>query len=344
MTLASKYDMKGGSPHLAKRALQLFKDYGLRYLLCAMIRKMAQVCISALDRISLPKLKEGHVVKEILGSKMYLDLADEGISRDLIIDGIRERISVEVVTKELKSGDIVVDIGANIGYYVLLESKLVGDKGKIYAIEPDPSNVELLEKNIEINGLSNVEVFQHAIGDSNDIHSMHLFSERNLGTLMDIAGTSKEELVTGNIEVKTLTLDDFLENKPYPNLIRMDVEGYEYQIIRGMKNILQRNLPLTLFIDFHFHLLKRQESVEILNTLKSAGFRIAYMAKEVRQRGQCRHKLLSSVIRLVEPTILKEFNHVTPGRYLDLSIDDILSTPAILDNKSRGLSIFFKRG
>jgi len=329
--------------YLAKHALQLFKDYGLRFLLCAMIRKMAQVCISALDRISLPKLQEGYVVKEILGSKMYLDLADEGISRDLIVDGIRERISVEVVTKEVKSGDIVVDIGANIGYYVLIEAKRTGNKGKIYAIEPVPSNIELLRKNIEINGLSNVEVSQLAIGDTNEFHPMYLFSQRNLGMLTDVAGTSKEKLVTERIEVKVTTLDDFLKDKPYPNVIRMDVEGYEYQIIRGMKNILERNLPLTLFIDFHFHLLKREESVEILNTLKSAGFRIAYVAKEVRQRGQCRHALLSGVIRLVEPVILKEFNQVTPGRYLGLSIDDILSDPVILDNKQRGLSIFFKR-
>jgi len=304
---------------------------------------MAQVCISALDRISLPKFQEGYVVKEVLGSKMYLDLADKGISRDLIVDGIRERFGVGVVTKEVKSGDIVVDIGANIGYYVLIEAKLVGDKGKVYAIEPDPSNIELLRKNIEINGLSNVEVFQLAIGDTNEFHSMYLSTHRNKPTLRDVAGTVKEKFVTGKIDVKVTTLDDFLENKPYPSVIRMDVEGYEYEIIRGMKNILQRKLPLTLSIEFHFHLLKRQQSVEILETLKSAGFRIADVAKEVRQRGQRRHKLLSSVISLVEPVILKEYNQVTPGRHLGWSIDDILSNPIILDNKYRGLSICFKR-
>ena len=329
--------------YLAKQSLQLYKEHGLKLLLCLVVNKLARQCISCLYRIRLPKPREGFLLREVLGSKMYLDLADEGISRDLIMDGIRERMSVEIVKREVKKGDIVVDIGANIGYYVLLEAQLIGDTGKIYAIEPVPSNYELLRKNIQINGYSNIESYQFAIGDAHGFHPIVLSTHRNKPTLRDVAGTNKEKYMTGKTMVEVVTLDDFLKNKPYPNMIRMDVEGYEYQIIRGMKNTLQRKLPLTLCIEFHFHLLRKRESTEILETLMSTGFQIVDVAIEAGPRGRHQHKLLLKVLRLVEPVIGKELNRRPGECHINLSINDILSNPAILGAQWGALQICFKR-
>ena len=91
------------------------------------------------------------VIKKIQGSKMLLDLRDKGIHKDLFLYGCREPECTKIVQKELCEGMKVVDIGANIGYYALMEAQIVGDSGKIYAIEPEPRNFRMLERNIEMN-------------------------------------------------------------------------------------------------------------------------------------------------------------------------------------------------
>ncbi len=91
-------------------------------------------------------LRKKTILCKVQSNWMYLDLVNEGISRVLAIYGIREADHTQIMKRELKSGMAVLDIGSNIGYYPLLEASLVGTKGKVYAIEPDPRNIELLKK------------------------------------------------------------------------------------------------------------------------------------------------------------------------------------------------------
>ncbi len=176
----------------------------------------------------ISKQVEGEfVIRDINGSKMYLDILGEGLPRDLIIDGVRELQVTECVKKEIKEGEVIVDIGANIGYYALLESRLVGEKGVVYAIEPAPGNFVLLEKNIKLNNYSNIKAFQLAIGNRIGTAPMYISEQCNLNTMINIVGKT----VKGIEEVAITTLDEFLKNKPYPGMVRMDVEGYECEII-----------------------------------------------------------------------------------------------------------------
>ena len=86
------------------------------------------------------KFMGNEVIKTIQGSKMILNLKDEGISRELACYGVHEKNSTEEVKKIIKKGMKILEIGANIGYYALLETKLAGDTGHLYALEPSPSN------------------------------------------------------------------------------------------------------------------------------------------------------------------------------------------------------------
>lgn len=90
---------------------------------------------------------------EIQGHKMFIEPAD---GLEFLIKPHHEEFETEIFKKEIKKGDTVLDLGAHIGYYTLLAAKLVGEKGKVFAFEPEPTNFALLKKNIKINNHQNV--------------------------------------------------------------------------------------------------------------------------------------------------------------------------------------------
>jgi len=114
---------------------------------------------------------------EIEGHKMFLDSFD---SLKLSINKSYEEFETEVTKKIVNDGDVVLDIGANIGYYTLIFAKLVGKNGKVYAFEPEPNNLAILKKNIEINGYKNIEVIDKVVSNKNGTVKLYI-SEQNKG-------------------------------------------------------------------------------------------------------------------------------------------------------------------
>ncbi|GAH71062.1 unnamed protein product, partial [marine sediment metagenome] len=182
------------------------------------------------------------------------------------------------------------------------------------------------------------EVYQLAIGDKRGVVPLYVRNNRNLSSMRQAESHEESVITTRKIDVEVITLDDFLRNKQYPNIIRMDVEGYEYQIIKGMKKTLQKEFPLTLFIEFHFNILDKQESIEILQTLKYAGFEIGDVTLEPWARGHLEHKFLWSIA-----CFLIRKSRGVPVGHLNLTIDEIASNTAILNGDWESLEIYFKR-
>lgn len=229
-----------------------------------------------------------HVVKEINQIKMNLDLNDSGISKDLLLAGIREPRHTDLIKDIVKPGDIVFDIGANIGYYALLESRLVGPNGKIYAIEPVPTNVELLKNNIKLNNFNNIEVFQLAISDKDGENQIYLSEKSNWCSMIN----NSEK--TGSIPVKTAKLDTFVRGKKFPDLVRMDVEGYEIEIINGMDEMLSASNPLKVIIEMHCCMLN-DLGFGLIEKMEKYGFKIGLLFRD------------RSVLMLNKPDIIKNF-------------------------------------
>jgi|GEM_PF-2158409 len=202
-------------------------------------------------------------------NKMLLSLDDPGISRELMLRRTREPISTKTIKGILKKGDVVLDIGANIGYYALIEARLVGESGKVYACEPVPQSFDTLKKNVELNRFNNIELFNTAIGDINGELNMYLSAKSNIASMLENKSHN-----TGSIKVRAMTGDDFLKNKKTPNILRMDVEGYEFQIIKGMAQTLKKDTLRDIFIEMHFLILPKEKYAYILNTLKQNGFKI----------------------------------------------------------------------
>ncbi len=211
--------------------------------------------------------KDSFVLKTIQNNLMLLSIKDKGIQYDLIVDGIREPNSTEVIKQMITKEDIVVDIGANIGYYTLL----MKNAKKIYAIESSQDNCNKLNINIRLNNLNNVSIIRKAIGNFDGTIKINISDKSNLHS---INKNNKKFIATEN--VKITTIDSFIKTiKDKPAFVRMDVEGYEYQIIKGMKEFLKNDSKL--FIEIHPHLMKLEYILQLLNTLKDNGFEIKRM-------------------------------------------------------------------
>jgi FkbM family methyltransferase len=212
--------------------------------------------------------KEPVIVREIQGSKMYLDMRDKGVSQELALVGIRETLFTKTLQGALREGDCVLGVGANIGYYALMMARLVGPRGKVYAIEPVPHNVKLLKDSIRLNNYSNIETFSLAMGQNDGVSKLYLSDHPNWSSFY------RPRKVTGQIDIQIISVDSFFKDKRPPDVIRMDVEGYEYEILIGMSDLLESGRPLRLFIEFHPDIMGQQRAEVFLSTLQKHGFQL----------------------------------------------------------------------
>ncbi len=212
------------------------------------------------------------IIKDVLGKKMVLPTEDKGLSRDLMIHGIREPHCVDIMKKILKKGMHVVEVGANIGYFVLQEHIILGNTGKIYAIEPNPLSVKYLKKNVKINSMKNVKLLNMGVSDKNGEMTFLMSKKWNLSRFQNDKKTTTSDVLK-EIPVKIKTLDSLFANKKV-NFIRTDIEGYEYQMIKGAQKVLSNNKNLIIFLEFHPYMMKKKQRKEMAIILKRSGFKI----------------------------------------------------------------------
>jgi FkbM family methyltransferase len=230
-------------------------------------------------------------MKEIMlydGRKMLVRLDDQGISRELYSVGVHEKNCTEFLKFVIQPGWKVLDIGANIGYYTCLEAELVRNEGFVWAVEPVPENFACLQENIKKYNFSNTKVFRLAMGFENTLIKMwtsEIYS--NAGTAVKeeemeywyidefINTKSKKEII-----VEQMCIDDFRElyEIPIPDLIRMDVEGYEIDILSGaQKTLAEMPEGSHLFLELHPLIFKdRADMVALIKNLYQHGFVITW--------------------------------------------------------------------
>ena len=159
--------------------------------------------------------------------------------------GKYEPYESQLILREVKEGDVVIDIGANIGYYSILLADKVGVNGKVYAFEPNKICFEILKKNVEKSGLNNVVLVNKAVSDKKGINKLFI-SEENYGDHK----LFKDKKNRINKVIKTVKLDDFFKNREEKiNFIKIDSQGWEPAIIEGSKKIIKRDRP-TIFFEY----------------------------------------------------------------------------------------------
>jgi FkbM family methyltransferase len=221
---------------------------------------------------------KGLVLLNIQGSKMYVDCNATALGLRLWMNGTHEKLETELFEKMAQDSMVVVDIGANIGYYTLIAARLVGKKGTVYAFEPEPSNYKLLCENIAINGYANIVPIQKAV--SNTSGKAKLYVDKAIG---DVSSFAKDNVLTHSknvdcLEVETITLDDFFERTVGDDridLMKIDVEGAEELVIDGAERVL-RNNRLKIFMEFMPDQLTKAgtDPLKLLYKLQNYGFAI----------------------------------------------------------------------
>ena len=216
---------------------------------------------------------------------MKLDLSDIGISRELFLTGTHEGYSTIQYKEELRPGMVVLEVGANIGYYTLIATKHIQPGGSVIALEPSPANLRSLEHNIWLNGVSDViRLFPVAAGKRNVRLPFYVMPKGNTSGFISRNDSGFEPQLV--IEVQVVPID-YLMNKEKLrcDYFRMDVEGYELDVIEGMTDTLtSTNPPVGGFIEVHSRILNERGSSarDFLERMRELG----YQVKAARYRGR----------------------------------------------------------
>lgn len=225
------------------------------------------------------------------GHTIYLDRGD---SLGLSSKGIYEPIETKLIQNLVKPGDVVIDVGANIGYFTLQFARLVGKDGHVIAFEPEIGSFGLLEKNIRTNKYKNVEVHQLAVSDKNG--ELNLYVD-NLGNLdHQIFNSTKYRSVQ---TVRCIALDEFLENQKRIDLIKMDIQGAEGKAINGMRTIFISHPELILLTEYWplgFELSGSNQS-DFFDLLEQYGYEIY----DIQSKSLFQEKMTLEILRKKYP-------------------------------------------
>jgi len=215
----------------------------------------------------------------VQGNKIFLDDED---CLQLSVNEITEPVETKLFNDIIKNGEVLVDVGANIGYFTLLMAKLSGSSGKIFSFEPENKNFEILEKNVKINNYQNVVLEKKGVSDRNGVNKFFL-SSKNTGmhSLQKIRDDSKE------VKIDVIKLDDYfftLDLVEKISLIKIDVEGAEFQVLNGMKTIL-KNKNLKLLIEFIPDHLKKHGTnpSDVLKILEDNDYKLYQINERTKQ-------------------------------------------------------------
>ena len=168
----------------------------------------------------------------------------------------RERDVEQIIKTCLREGSVFVDVGANVGYYTLIASKLVGPHGCVYSIEPIPSTVAILRANTKLNNCRNVNMYNVAAWSFRGTLSLKVPSKCYGYASVFRNGT--------NVVVDAMTLDEILRNEDSIDCIKIDVEGAELEVLWGAKGTLKRTKFLVIEVT--------RNVKEVLKQLKEAEF------------------------------------------------------------------------
>jgi len=206
---------------------------------------------------------------EVDGLAFQVHPADFGVTFEIAQTGEYEPATRQACMAALNQGDTFIDIGAHVGLFAIPAALRVGEGGRVVAFEPDPDNRRLLEVNVARHGLSHVEVVGSAVAD----RAGSMVLQRSTFNTGDHRLAERGE----GVQVDVVPLDAWCASHDIsPDVIKMDVQGAEPAVLKGMTNLLEGAAALHLFLEFAPAMLRRSgaDPAELLEHLVGHGFEL----------------------------------------------------------------------
>ena len=186
-----------------------------------------------------------------------------------------EKKALEAMVAFLKPGDVAFDVGANLGLYSVTLAKRVGEQGRVFSFEPRRSTFQNLQANVQLNELKNVVCFQKALGEQAASLPIYTFPEEPWCSSL-LGGQEKVLGKTPGVETVEVEVGDAFRRAhdlPVPRAIKIDVEGFEYAVMRGLAETLGDARCQFVGCEVHPHLLPSGITLQkVMDLLRSFGF------------------------------------------------------------------------
>lgn len=211
------------------------------------------------------------------GFKMILDpFEDNGVELSIFQTGTYERGTLSVIYSVLKPGDFFVDVGANVGLMTLLAAHKVGPQGKVVAFEPLPEIRELLSASLKINSLQNTYIHSCALGSESSVNTIYRHPEVNRGSASIAWEGSSNQMVKIDIEPLDEILGKYTQS---PTMIKIDVEGWELEVLKGGLNTLKTQPQPVVCVEFSrthpLHGGTHEDMYQLMDSLGYSGYCLA---------------------------------------------------------------------
>lgn len=211
---------------------------------------------------------------------------NSSIDYEIAKNHIYDRYVGNQIKNYINQNGVILDVGANVGGLTLPFAKILAPLGKVYAFEPDLQIIDQLKKNIEINDLKNVTIVPMALQENQDIQEIEFIQRRKndedgrinkgLSTIQKIDNDYKKSFKLKKQIVKCTTIDYFVKKEKIErlDLIKLDVEGAEYRVLKGGIKTIQKNLPIIVYESSSIHdkVFNFSNSEKTFQLIKNEGY------------------------------------------------------------------------
>lgn len=219
----------------------------------------------------------------VFNFEMLVPTKVDGIGRALFVFQGREFDHKWMLEQVLRTGNCIFDLGANIGYYALLEASILEHHCRIFAIEPDPRNIEVLKRNVAFRRLESVVSIDHgAISNQDGEAEMVLDRRSNLSRLSGVGASQGDG---ERVPVRIFDFKGYVERLPVRiDLVRMDIEGGEVEVFEALAAMAQGGAaarrPRRIIFETHDYGARRDRMTAAFGRVLAGGYRVEYLSSD----------------------------------------------------------------
>lgn len=202
---------------------------------------------------------------------ILIDNKNGVVDNEIFLSGCYEPFFLSLIKKNLNKGDVFVDIGANIGQHSLFASGVVGDEGKVIAFEPIPRTYDQFSRSVQKNSMKNVEIHNCGCGEAESTLEI-FFEEGNISGSSFIKSDDKDLKES----ISIVKADSILMKEKKISFIKIDVEGFELEVLKGLQQTINKYHPIILieYSPYYFDISDPNIGFEIISILVDSGYNL----------------------------------------------------------------------